>query len=103
MPTSRPLRTALLGLLVLLPLSRGPAARADESAPAPAAPAAAAAAAPGAPGATPTIFPLADVKPGLKGYGLTVKHGTKIERFEVEVLDVMRQFQVKQDVILVRC
>jgi hypothetical protein len=51
----------------------------------------------------PEVFPLSAVKPGLKGHGLTVKAGTKIERFEVEVIDVMRTFQVKQDVILVRC
>jgi hypothetical protein len=43
------------------------------------------------------------VRPGLRGHGLTVKAGTKIERFEVEVLDVMRNFLSKQDVILVKC
>ncbi len=49
------------------------------------------------------VFPLADVRPGLKGYGLTVKAGTKIERFEVEVIDIMRNHLPKQDLILVRC
>ncbi len=39
----------------------------------------------------------------MRGHGLTVKSGTKIERFEVEVIDVMRNNLVKQDVILVRC
>jgi hypothetical protein len=54
-------------------------------------------------GPLPEVFPLSAVKPGLKGYGLTVKAGTKVERFEVEVIDVLRTMQVKQDVILVRC
>ncbi|MDJ0521626.1 MAG: SpoIVB peptidase S55 domain-containing protein [Planctomycetota bacterium] len=49
------------------------------------------------------IFPLSAVRPGMKGHGLTVKQGTKIERFEVEVIDVIRNHLVKQDVILVRC
>ncbi len=49
------------------------------------------------------IFPLAAVRPGLKGYGLTVRSGTRIERFEVEVIDVVRHYMVKQDLILVRC
>ena len=49
------------------------------------------------------FFPVSAVRPGMKGYGLTVKAGTKIERFEVEVIDVMRNNLVKQDVILVRC
>lgn len=37
----------------------------------------------------PEILRLVDVKPGMKGYGLTVVSGEKIERFEVEVLGVM--------------
>jgi hypothetical protein len=49
------------------------------------------------------VFPLADVRPGMRGYGLTVKSGTKIERFDVEVIDVMKNFMLKQDIILVRC
>ena len=49
------------------------------------------------------IFPMSAVRPGMKGYGLTVKQGTKIERFEVEVIDIIRNHLVKQDVILVRC
>ena len=49
------------------------------------------------------IFPLSAVRPGMKGHGLTVKQGTKIERFEVEVIDIIRNHLVKQDVILVRC
>jgi hypothetical protein len=53
--------------------------------------------------ALPPIMPLSDVRPGMKGYGLTVMAGTKIERFEIEVLDVVRTWLVKQDLILARC
>jgi hypothetical protein len=56
----------------------------------------------GAPSAS-AFFPVSAVRPGMKGYGLTVKAGTKIERFEVEVVDVMTNFLAKQDLILVRC
>src|SRR5664280_356189 len=35
------------------------------------------------------ILPLAAVKAGMKGYGLTVLHGTAVERFDVEVLGVV--------------
>src|SRR5690606_12342017 len=44
-----------------------------------------------------------EVKPGMKGYGLSVFNGTKIERFDVEVISVLRSFNVKGDVILIRC
>ena len=92
MPALRLQRLALAALILALAGQGVPGARADE------AHTPVAAAAP-----TADVFPLANVKPGLKGYGLTVRSGTKIERFEVEVLDVLRTFQVKQDVILVRC
>ena len=49
------------------------------------------------------IFPLSSIRPGMRGYGLTVMQGTKIERFEVEVIDVIENHLVKQDVILVKC
>ena len=93
---------ALLALVAtwgLLALPR-PLAAEGES-PVPVVPAAAAPV-----GVAPTpafVFPLADVRPGMKGYGLTVKSGTKIERFEIEVLDVVRTWLVKQDLILARC
>jgi hypothetical protein len=38
----------------------------------------------------------------LRGYGKTVFAGTRIERFEVEILDVLTNFQPQQDVILIR-
>ena len=43
------------------------------------------------------------VHTGMHGYGLTVFHGTQIERFEVEVVSVMRNFRPKRDAILIRC
>jgi hypothetical protein len=58
---------------------------------------------PGHPKARDDIFPLSAVRPGLRGNGLTVKAGTRIERFEVEVVDVINNYLPKQDLILVRC
>jgi len=40
---------------------------------------------------------------GMTGYGLSVFAGTKIERFNVEVVSVMTKWGPHQDVILVRC
>src|SRR4051812_37844438 len=45
---------------------------------------------------------VSEVRPGMKGYGLSVFKGTKIERFNVEVLSVLRDFNPQYDVILVR-
>lgn len=44
---------------------------------------------------------VAEVKRGMTGYGLTVFHGTTIERFEVEVVDVIRNFAPGSDAILI--
>ncbi len=49
------------------------------------------------------IFPLSAVRPGLRGTAHTVFSGTRVETFEVEVVDVVHNFLSKQDVILVRC
>ncbi|HLL89571.1 MAG TPA: hypothetical protein VK324_09725, partial [Tepidisphaeraceae bacterium] len=46
---------------------------------------------------------VAEVKPGMKGYGETVFTGTKLERFDVEVLSVLHNFNPKHDVVLIRC
>jgi hypothetical protein len=46
---------------------------------------------------------VSEVKPGMKGYGLSVFSGTKIEQFDVEVVDVVKNFNPKYDAILVRC
>jgi hypothetical protein len=46
---------------------------------------------------------ISEIKPGMKGYGLTVFSGTKIEKFDVVVVDVIKNFNPKYDVILIRC
>lgn len=43
-----------------------------------------------------------DVKIGAKGYGLTVFQGTKPEKFDVEVVGVLRKFRPGQDLILIK-
>lgn len=51
------------------------------------------------------ILPISQVRPGMKGYGLTVFRGTKIERFDVEVVAVIKKghwFFPGHDMILVR-
>ena len=39
---------------------------------------------------SPPIFPLSDVRPGLKGVGRTIFEGDKIEEFQVEILGVLK-------------
>lgn len=46
---------------------------------------------------------VSEVREGMKGYGLSVFKGTKIERFEVTVLSVLRNFNPKYDVVLIAC
>ncbi|MDB5302387.1 MAG: hypothetical protein JWO87_4050, partial [Phycisphaerales bacterium] len=46
---------------------------------------------------------VSEVKAGMTGYGLTVFRGSKIERFDIEVLSVLRNFNPKGDVVLIRC
>jgi hypothetical protein len=50
----------------------------------------------------PDTLPVSDVKPGMKGYGLTVFSGTTPERFDVEVISTLRNFRPNQDLILVK-
>jgi len=45
---------------------------------------------------------VSEVKPGMEGYGLSVFHGTKIERFNVKVIGVMKRVNKGKDAILVR-
>ncbi len=45
---------------------------------------------------------VSEVRPGMTGYGLSVFSGTTIERFQVEVISVLRNFNPKQDVVLIR-
>src|SRR3954471_4466753 len=46
---------------------------------------------------------VSEVKPGMKGFGLSVFSGTDIERFEVEVISVLKNFNPKNDIVLIRC
>jgi len=49
------------------------------------------------------IFPLSDVRPGLKGVGRTIFEGDKIEEFQVEFLGVLKNaLAPKRDLILAR-
>ena len=48
------------------------------------------------------IFPLSQVKAGMKGYGLTVFEGTKPEKFDVEVIGIQKGFLPRQDLILIK-
>src|SRR5687767_13289169 len=48
------------------------------------------------------IMPVEDVRPGMKGYAVTVFSGNETDRFEIEVIDVVRDYQPKQDAILFR-
>ncbi len=47
-------------------------------------------------------MPISEVKKGMKGYGLTVFEGNKVERFEVEIIGVLNQIGPGQDLILAR-
>ncbi len=48
------------------------------------------------------VMGIADVRRGMKGYGLTVFEGTRPERFDVEVIDVLKNFRPKQEVVLIK-
>jgi hypothetical protein len=53
--------------------------------------------------ASPPIFPLTDVRPGLKGVGRTIFEGDKIDEFQVEILGVLKNAIAPQrDLILAR-
>jgi hypothetical protein len=43
-----------------------------------------------------------EIRPGMDAYCLTVYEGTKVEQFDMEVVDVMRDFKPGQDLILVK-
>src|SRR6266478_4946946 len=45
---------------------------------------------------------VAEVRPGMTGYGLTVFKGDRIEKFDVEVISVLKNFNPKSDVVLIR-
>lgn len=48
------------------------------------------------------ILPLSEVKPGMKGHGLTVFSGTTPERFDVEVISILKNFRPNMNLILVK-
>lgn len=43
-----------------------------------------------------------ELRPGMRGYGLSVFRGTEPERFDVEIIDVLHGFRPDQELILVR-
>lgn len=48
------------------------------------------------------IMPLSQIRKGMKGYGVTVFDGTKLEKFDVEILGVLRNIGPDQNMILAR-
>lgn len=52
--------------------------------------------------ASDAIMPLSQVQKGMKGYGVTVFEGTKLERFDVEIVGVMTNIAPDQDMIIAR-
>lgn len=48
------------------------------------------------------VMPAGEIRPGMKGYGLTVFKGTRIERFSIDVLSVMPKANMGKPLILVR-
>jgi hypothetical protein len=46
---------------------------------------------------------VSEVREGMTGYGLSVFKGTQIERFDVKVLSVLKNFNPKYDVVLIDC
>ena len=54
-------------------------------------------------GAVPDIIRPEEVRPGMKGYALTVFEGTEPEPFEIEVVGRLVRALPQQDIILIRC
>lgn len=48
-------------------------------------------------------MPVDQIKPGMKGYGLTVFKGAKPEKFDVEIIAVIKKWKSGNDMILIRC
>jgi hypothetical protein len=49
-----------------------------------------------------TIFPLNEIKPGMKGKGRTVFIEDRIEEFDVEILGILHNFQPRKNLILAK-
>src|SRR6478672_9126509 len=47
-------------------------------------------------------MPLSQIRAGMKGYGLTVFEGSKVEKFDVEIIGVLNQIGPDQDLILAK-
>jgi hypothetical protein len=54
------------------------------------------------PGNPPDTMPLEEVKPGMKGYGLTVMSGTTPVKFDVEVISTLHNFRPNQSLFLIK-
>lgn len=52
--------------------------------------------------AKPKTISVDEIKDGMKGYGLTVFKGTEPERFDVEVVGVLRNFRPGQELVLIK-
>ena len=52
--------------------------------------------------AKPATISVAEIKDGMKGYGLTVFKGTVPERFDVEVIGVLHQFRPGEPIIVIK-
>lgn len=48
------------------------------------------------------IMPVSQIRPGMKGYGLTTFHGVTISRFSVTIIGVLKQANSGHDLILIR-
>ena len=46
---------------------------------------------------------ITQIKRGMKGYGLTVFKGTKVEKFDVVAVSVVHNYKPQRDIILIRC
>ena len=53
-------------------------------------------------GASTEIMPLKDIKPGMLGTGLTVFENNQIEQFDVEIINIVRNFFPERDLILIK-
>jgi hypothetical protein len=52
--------------------------------------------------ATDAVMPLSQIQKGMKGYGVTVFEGNKLEKFDVEIVGVMTNIAPDQDMIIAR-
>ncbi|HEX6245360.1 MAG TPA: SpoIVB peptidase S55 domain-containing protein, partial [Polyangiales bacterium] len=48
------------------------------------------------------LMSVAEIQPGMKGYGLSVFRGSEPERFDIEVIDVLHNFRPDQDLVLIK-